>query len=167
MKLGYDCLLLLICISLSLSRFWTAFLAFVNLFLCSFHFLPYIFAVRRKESQPGLIEFCGKWKITVRHQKKANSLKKRTQFLFLWLTISVTWAMASVITNLSQELSSLRCAVPVILLRKVCFTQCCLRAADFLNHNLRFILIVVKAANCFQVISSHLKSPTGGNYVRG
>lgn len=115
--------------------------------------------MRRKESQLGLIEFYGKWKISLRlHQKKANSLKKRIQFLFLWLTISVTWPMASVITNLSQELSSSRCAVPVNVVKKVCFTQCCLTAADFLHHYLCFSLIIVKAANCFQVISSHLES---------
>lgn len=41
---------------------------------------------------------------------------------------------------------------------KVCFTQCCLTAADFLNHNLCFILVIVKAANCFQGICSQLKT---------
>lgn len=41
---------------------------------------------------------------------------------------------------------------------KVCLTQCCLTAADFLNHNLYFILVIVKAANCLQVIYSQLKT---------
>lgn len=59
-----------------------------------------------------------------------------------------------------EVLSQLCCS------EKVCFTQCCLTAADFLNHNLCFILIIVKAANCFQVISSQLESPTGGNCGR-
>lgn len=155
MKPGHDCLLILILIWQSF-QLWVD-LAFGSCFFFSFHFCTLISAVRRKESQHGLIEFFGEWKVSASvHWKKMISLKKSRPFLLHWITISVTWAMASAITNLLQELLGWRCC-PFCLF--VCFLKFKSYLQKLLSYSLQGLVsaIKVKAANCYQAIPVQLR----------
>lgn len=66
--------------------------------------------------------------------------------------------MASAITNLLQERLGLRCFPTYILKKKLVLLSVALQKLG-LSHNLCFILITVKAANGFQVISTQFRVP--------
>lgn len=139
MKLGYDCLLLLICISQSLNfeqilhsilRFWQ----FVSL-LISLFTLYFCSEKKRKPAWTDRIL----WKV----KNLSEVASKEGEFPEEENLISVT--LNNYVSHMSYGISDHKPVTGTFKLEvlsqlccseKVCFTQCCLTAADFLNHNL-------------------------------